>query len=38
VHHVVRCLLAELDTTLALAGYRDLADLRAAEDVVAGAP
>jgi isopentenyl diphosphate isomerase/L-lactate dehydrogenase-like FMN-dependent dehydrogenase len=38
VHHVVRCLLAELDTTLALAGFRDLADLRAAEDVVAGAP
>lgn len=38
VHHVVRCLLAELDTTLALAGYCGLADLRAAEDVVVGAP
>lgn len=38
VHHVLRCLLAELDTTLALAGYRDLAELHAAEGVVAGAP
>nr|WP_312030271.1 alpha-hydroxy-acid oxidizing protein [Actinomycetospora sp. TBRC 11914] len=38
VHHVLRCLLAELDTTLALAGYRDLAELRSARDVVAGAP
>jgi len=38
VHHVLCCLLAELDTTLALAGYRDLAELHAAEQVVAGAP
>ncbi|MHC1559571.1 alpha-hydroxy-acid oxidizing protein [Actinomycetospora sp. C-140] len=34
VRHVVRCVLAELDTTLGLAGHRDLADLHAAPDAV----
>jgi hypothetical protein len=33
---VLRCVLAELDVTLALAGYADLAGLRAASDAVAG--
>ena len=35
VRHVVRSVLAELDLTLALAGYADLAQLRAAKDAVA---
>lgn len=35
VRHVVRTVLAELDITLALAGYADLAQLRAAKDAVA---
>lgn len=34
VRHVVRSVLAELDLTLALAGYADLAQLRAAKDAV----
>jgi isopentenyl diphosphate isomerase/L-lactate dehydrogenase-like FMN-dependent dehydrogenase len=34
VRHVVRCVLAELDTTLALAGYATLAQLHAAPDAV----
>lgn len=34
VRHVLRCVLAELDITLALAGYADLAGLRAAPDAV----
>lgn len=34
VRHVVRCVLAELDTTLGLAGHRDLAGLHAAPDAV----
>ncbi|MGQ0575858.1 MAG: lactate 2-monooxygenase [Pseudonocardia sp.] len=34
VRHVLRCVLAELDLTLALAGYPDLASLRAAPDAV----
>ena len=34
VRHVVRSVLAELDTTLALAGFDDLAALRAAPDAV----
>ena len=29
VRHVLRCVLAELDATLALAGYASLAELRA---------
>ena len=32
VRHVVRCVLAELDITLALAGHATVADLRAAKD------
>ncbi len=35
VRHVLRSVLAELDLTLALAGYGDLAALRAAPDAVA---
>ena len=35
VRHVLRCVLAELDVTLALAGYATLAELRAAPDPVA---
>jgi lactate 2-monooxygenase len=35
VRHVLRSVLAELDLTLALAGHRDLAGLRAAPDAVA---
>ena len=35
VRHVLRCVLAELDLTLALAGYTDVAGLRATEDAVA---
>ena len=35
VRHVLRCVLAELDATLALAGYASLAELRAAPDPVA---
>jgi lactate 2-monooxygenase len=34
VRHVVRSVLAELDLTLALSGYSDLAQLRAAPDAV----
>ena len=34
VRHVLRCVLAELDVTLALAGYATLAELRAAPDPV----
>ena len=34
VRHVLRCVLAELDATLALAGYATLAELRAAPDPV----
>lgn len=34
VRHVLRCVLAELDLTLALAGHADLASLRAAPDTV----
>jgi len=34
VEHVVRCVLAELDLTLALAGHADLAGLRADPDAV----
>lgn len=34
VRHVLRCVLAELDTTLALAGHTDLAGLRATADAV----
>jgi isopentenyl diphosphate isomerase/L-lactate dehydrogenase-like FMN-dependent dehydrogenase len=34
VRHVVRCVLAELDITLALAGYATLAQLHAAPDAV----
>ena len=30
MRHVLRCVLAELDVTLALAGYATLAELRAA--------
>lgn len=36
VRHVLRSVLAELDLTLALSGYADLAGLRAAGDAVAG--
>ena len=35
VRHVLRCVLAELDLTLALAGYTDLAGLRATKEAVA---
>lgn len=35
VRHVLRCILAELDLTLALAGYTDLVSLRDAPDAVA---
>ena len=35
VRHVLRSVLAELDITLALAGFGDLAALRAAPDVIA---
>jgi isopentenyl diphosphate isomerase/L-lactate dehydrogenase-like FMN-dependent dehydrogenase len=34
VRHVVRSVLAELDLTLALSGFADLAQLRAAKDAV----
>jgi isopentenyl diphosphate isomerase/L-lactate dehydrogenase-like FMN-dependent dehydrogenase len=34
VRHVLRSVLAELDITLALAGFADLAALRAAPDAV----
>ena len=34
VRHVLRCVLAELDATLALAGYADVDGLRAAPDAV----
>jgi lactate 2-monooxygenase len=34
VRHVVRCVLAELDITLALAGHANLAGLRASKDAV----
>jgi lactate 2-monooxygenase len=37
MRHVLRCVLAELDVTLALAGYATLAELRAAPDPVAQA-
>jgi isopentenyl diphosphate isomerase/L-lactate dehydrogenase-like FMN-dependent dehydrogenase len=36
VRHVLRSVLAELDSTLALAGFADLASLRAASDAVMG--
>lgn len=35
VRHVLRCVLAELDITLALAGYADLAELHATKDAIA---
>jgi lactate 2-monooxygenase len=38
VRHVLRSVLAELDLTLALAGFSDLAQLRAAKDAVTTAP
>jgi lactate 2-monooxygenase len=34
VRHVLRCVLAELDLTLGLAGYADLHTLRATSDAV----
>jgi lactate 2-monooxygenase len=34
VRHVLRSVLAELDLTLALCGFADLAQLRAAKDAV----
>jgi isopentenyl diphosphate isomerase/L-lactate dehydrogenase-like FMN-dependent dehydrogenase len=34
VRHVLRCVLAELDITLAVAGYATLPELRAAADPV----
>jgi isopentenyl diphosphate isomerase/L-lactate dehydrogenase-like FMN-dependent dehydrogenase len=37
VRHVVRSVLAELDLTLALCGFSDLASLRAEKDVVRSA-
>jgi lactate 2-monooxygenase len=38
VRHAVRSVLAELDLTLALAGFADLAQLRAAKDAVSTTP
>ncbi|MBW0116806.1 lactate 2-monooxygenase [Pseudonocardia abyssalis] len=38
VRHVLRSVLAELDLTLALAGFADLASLRAAPDVLGRVP
>jgi lactate 2-monooxygenase len=38
VRHVLRCVLAELDVTLALAGYASLPELRAAPDPVCALP
>lgn len=37
VRHVLRCVLSELDLTLALAGYAGLAELRAAPDALTSA-
>ena len=34
MRHVLRCVLAELDITLAVAGYATLPELRAARDPV----
>jgi isopentenyl diphosphate isomerase/L-lactate dehydrogenase-like FMN-dependent dehydrogenase len=38
VRHVLRSVLAELDLTLALSGFADLAQLRAAKDAVSALP